>query len=67
MSMKYFNACDVLFMFDPNAHRIFMFIGDHWVEMVDSDIKNKLRFDSTEITKKEAMTLIQRNRASQVF
>jgi hypothetical protein len=38
-----------------------MLIGDHWVEMVDSDIKERVRFDSTEITEKEARTLSQRN------
>jgi hypothetical protein len=61
MSMKYFNTHDVPFMFDLNACRIFMLIGDHWVEMVDSDIKERVRFDSTEITEKEARTLSQRN------
>ena len=61
MSMKYFNAHDVPFMFESNACRIFMLIGDHWVEMVDSDIKDRIRFDSIEITEKEAWTLFQRN------
>jgi len=61
MSMKYFNAYDVPFMFDPDIHKIFMFIGDKWVEIVDSEIEKKVRFDSTEITQKEAMALIQRN------
>jgi hypothetical protein len=65
--MKYFNTHDVPFMFDPNDYRIFMFIGDHWVEIVDSDIENQVRFDSTEITKKEVAALIQKNLAVQVF
>jgi hypothetical protein len=59
--MKYFNTLDVPFMFDPDFHRIFMLIGDEWVEIMDGSIKNKLRFYSTEITEREAMTLVQRN------
>ena len=65
--MKYFNTHDVPFMFDPDVHKIFMLIGDEWVEIIDGDIKNKVRFKSTEITKREAMTLVRRNCSPQVL
>lgn len=61
MSIKYFKSCDVPFMLDPDFSKIFMFIGDQWVEIADSNIKTTVRFNSTEITKKEAMALTRSN------
>ena len=60
MSLKYFNSHEVPFIFDPDCYKIFMLIGDQWVEIVDADIRNRVRFDSTEITMREAQELIKK-------
>jgi hypothetical protein len=48
MTFEYFKINDLLFMFDKKLFKIFMSIGDKWVQVVDLKIKNKMRYQPIE-------------------
>ena len=64
MSMKYFCKDDVPVVFDPDTFKIYMFIGDRWIEVGDEKLRDMIRFHAREISRSEALTLAYRRLCS---
>jgi hypothetical protein len=57
MAEKFFKKDDTPFMVSFDTFKIYMFIGDCWVTISDPAVHSIIRFQSTEISRAEAMAL----------
>ena len=50
MSNKFFRNQNVLFMFDPETYRTFVYNTGKWVETKESDCLDEIRFRTVELS-----------------
>jgi hypothetical protein len=57
VSKKYFKCEGTVIIFDSNSFKLYMSIGDELLEILDDNLRDKIRFHAQEISPDEAISL----------
>jgi hypothetical protein len=57
-SVRFFSSHHGLCLFDPDTYKIFMYHNGSWVESIDPDFRETIRFGSVELSRQEALNIL---------